>query len=197
MWFEAGKTSWKTCAFCGLWVFVRSMVNTSTRHPSSSPHACILVLTAILMWSRRNSMASTTGLLGSKGGWIQRMVLGFQQKQKTAAPAAGGSLFTSQQQASQKDEAVAGSHNNPAGPAAQIVMPASSTRLVIDTDCAPAPLRACLKRLPSDAGMIDCDNADIHHKSPKPDEIPTGFRGWYLLLREQGPPPANPQRRWA
>ena len=44
---------------------------------------------------------------------------------------------------------------------------------------------AALRRLPSDAGTLDRACVDTCCPSPRPHEVPTGYRGWYLLLRDQ------------
>ena len=44
---------------------------------------------------------------------------------------------------------------------------------------------AALRRLPSDAGTMDRACVDTCCPSPRPHEVPTGYRGWYLLLRDQ------------
>jgi len=125
--------------------------------------------------------AIMAAILGSKGGWLsslaRRVASKKQQEQHLDADGAAG--------------AAGGSHHPPAifvlpselqEPAAGASAPgASGPCLSISIPSFSGASRPALRRLPSDAVCADL----ALNKSPKPEEQPTGYRAWYLLLREK------------
>ena len=133
-------------------------------------------------------------LLGSKGGWLSSLARRVASKQQQ------------QQQGEQHRESVSESAHEvgnlsimfplapawhaaaaPGGDASAAAEAGGPAFLHLS--CADAPAAAgrqpALRRLPSDAGFFDRDCADLTlNKSPKP-EAPSGYRAWYLLLREK------------
>ena len=125
-------------------------------------------------------MTLAQGMLGSKGGWLSSLARRVASKQQQ------------QQQGEQHPDPAHLDQNHPTLFAMHALHAAATegrdqdrpVRPNLPFADIPTSGRPALRRLPSDAGFFDQLEDLTMNKSPKP-EAPTGYRAWYMLLREK------------